>query len=169
MPKPKAFANAFTGTELARMSGLSGAMVNYLAASGFLQATYRPGAGARGSTRYYSYRDLMIARVIGRLAHAGVELKRLKEALIGLQAHEMWKELGPSGSLPLLVVSGGRVLLPGRDGAISDLTMAGQLAFAFVLDLADAERDLLAAMDDERRRHFSYEIRPLLERTTAAR
>jgi len=163
VPKPKAFANAFTRREIAQLSGLTLPMVNHLALFGYLQAAYRPGREGRGSPRYYSYRDLVIARLISRLSSAGVELKRLKDSLVDLQRHEMWDALGPSGTLPLLVVSDGRVFLPERDGAIRDLSAGGQLAFAFVLDLAETEGNLLDGMDEVRRGNFSYRNEPLIE------
>ena len=163
MPRTRTFVNAFNGRELVALSGLKPSMVNYLATAGFLEAAYRPGSSSRGSTRYYSYRDLLVARVIGRLASAGVELKRLKEALIDLQRAELWRELDPARVLPLLVVSGEKVLLQERDGAIRELTSRGQLVFAFVLDLGETVNELKAGMDNDRRLNFSYEVLPLRE------
>lgn len=168
MPRARNFINAFNGSELAKLSGLDKSMVNYLAGKGFLEAAYRPGKDRRGSTRYYSYRDLVIARVIGRLAAAGVELKRLKAALVDLQRADLWRDLDPQRVLPLLVVSGDKVLLQERDGAIRDLTGGGQLVFAFVLDLGETVRELKGAMDPERRTNFSYDVLPLVERAASS-
>lgn len=163
MPRPKSFSNAFTCGEVAELTGLTKPMVNYLAHAGFLAASYRPGSSRRGSTRYYSYRDLMVGRVIGRLAEAGVELKRLKRALGDLQRSELWTRLNDR-SLPLLVTDGSAIFLVEPDGAVRDLTMDGQLAFSFVLDLSRTEQELRAAMDDERRSNFTYDILPPVER-----
>lgn len=143
-------------------------MVNYLANAGYLEAAYRPGSDNRGSTRYFSYRDLVVARVIGRLASAGVELKRLKAALVDLQRAELWRDLDPQRVLPLLVVSGEKVLLKDRDGAIRELTSGGQLVFAFVLDLGETVTELKRAMDRERLGNFSYDVLPLKERTATS-
>lgn len=167
MPVARAFANAFTCREVAQLTGLTKPMVNYLAQAGFLEASYRPGSGRRGSTRYYSYRDLMVARVISRLAAAGIELKRLKAALGDLQRSELWDRL-KGGSLPLLVTDGTSIFLEEPDGSVRDLTARGQLTFSFVLDLARTEAELRELMDEERRDNFTYEVNALAERKTVS-
>lgn len=164
MPVPRSFCNAFTCSEVSDLSGLSRPMVNYLAKAGYLVPSYPRGRAARGATRYYSYRDLMVARVIGRLAAAGVELKRLKEALVDLQRAELWDRLGAEGALPLLITDGASIVLREPDGSVRDLTAGGQLAFAFVMDLARTEAELRSGMDGERERNFTYKVLPLRER-----
>lgn len=163
MPRPRAFSNAFTCQEVADLTGLTKPMVNYLAQSGFLEASYRPGSSKRGSTRYYSYRDLMVARVLSRLTAAGVELKRLKVALSDLQRSDLWERL-KDRALPLLVTDGSSIFLEEPDGSVRDLTAKGQLTFSFVLDLARTESELRASMDEERRGNFTYDLHPPVER-----
>lgn len=161
MPKPLAFANAFTAKEVAKISGLSVHMVSYLANNGFLLPSHQGTGGRRGSTRYYSYRDLVMARLINRLGEAGIELKRLKVALGQLQKSDIWSRLGGQAACAMLVTDGNSILVHEEDGSILDLTKGGQLAFAFVMDLAATDTELRGSVDEERRKHFSYNAQPL--------
>lgn len=66
MPKPRKLLNGFTAGEVAAISGLSLHMVNYLAREAYLSPAYA-GEAARGKVRYYSYRDLVVARIVQHL------------------------------------------------------------------------------------------------------
>jgi DNA-binding transcriptional MerR regulator len=136
-------------------------MVSYLAQAGFLLPGYRPGSERRGSTRYFSYRDLVIARLVARLSAAGVELKRLKASLRSFQESDVWMRLGPEAACALLVTDGATIMVHEEDGSILDLTRGGQLAFAFVMDLQATDAELRSAVDDDRRHNYTYELHPL--------
>lgn len=107
-----------------------------------------------------------MARLISRLGAAGIELKRLKAALEQLQKSDIWKRLGGQAACAMLVTDGISILVHEEDGSILDLTKGGQLAFAFVMDLAATDTELRNSVDDERRKHFSYKKQPLKAATS---
>jgi DNA-binding transcriptional MerR regulator len=96
---------------------------------------------ARGKTRLYSFGDLVVLKAIAALLKNGVSVLRMKAALEGLRpmhAHITKKGLPAS----LLFTDGQDVLfLEGRD-VLRDLN-TGQYAFAFVLDLAHIQQEVV--------------------------
>ena len=74
MPTPRKVLNAFPALEVSRITGLSVAMIDYLSRSNLLRPSYGDTSGGRGKVRYYSYRDVVIARLIQRLREGGVKL-----------------------------------------------------------------------------------------------
>ena len=80
MPKPREVLNAFTAYEVWKITGLSIHMIDYLARDNYLNPTYAKGR-VRGKVRYYSYRDLVVARIIQKLRESGIELRRLKKSI----------------------------------------------------------------------------------------
>lgn len=153
--------NAFSPSEASRIVGLSMHMLNYLARHRYLVPHY-VGSG-RGSRRHYSYRDLLVARIIARLLSAGVEISRLKSALRELGRRSGWLKVEQLG---LLVTDGRHVYQMGADGTLSDLTSGGQLTFAFVLDLEHIRGEVVSAMDDDRRDNFAADNRRLIRSQT---
>src|SRR5215472_17194819 len=80
MPQPRTVLNGFTAREVERITGLSVPMVDYLSREGYLRPTYGL-ERVRGRVRFYSYRDLMVARIVQRLRERGIELRRLKQSI----------------------------------------------------------------------------------------
>jgi len=70
MPSPRKLLNAFPPREVSQITGLSLPMLDYLSRMGYLRPSYGSGPGVRGKVRYYSYRDLVIARIVQRLREA---------------------------------------------------------------------------------------------------
>jgi DNA-binding transcriptional MerR regulator len=132
--------------------------VVYLAREGYLKPTYSPGA-IRGRVRYYSYRDLVIARIIRKLTATGLELKRLKRGLKTLAEDATWRE---ADQLHLLATDGRNVYFQMKDGSLLDLEPSMQKSFAFVLDVAKAQEEAKGAIDSERRERFSLQNHPLI-------
>ncbi|TPL96421.1 MerR family transcriptional regulator [Mesorhizobium sp. B2-3-11] len=159
MPKPRQLLNGFTAREVAAISGLSLHMVNYLAREAYLTPAY-PGKGTRGTVRYYSYRDLVVAKLVQHLREAGIELKRLKEAISEL-SRSHWHTKDKKGALGFVATDGHKLFFPDSDGALTELTSDGQRAFAFVLDLQMAEKDVKSHLKGRRLLLFSLENKPL--------
>ena len=128
-------------------------MLNYLARNGYLVPHYFR-SGRRGRTRYYSYRDLVIARVLQKLLDAGLELKRLKEGLRKLPKNEHWMEGEAQKSVRLLATDGSNLYFVQGRSTLLDLTRNGQLAFAFVLDVAVARREIEQRLSREQTLNF---------------
>src|SRR6266487_4654002 len=100
MPKPRPASNAFSPAKASRIVGMSIHMLNYLAREGYLVPTYFR-SGRRGKPRYYSYRDLVIARLVQRLLDAGLEISRLKEGIQRLPQDPRWSSKNPEKTLRL--------------------------------------------------------------------
>src|SRR5215216_2144505 len=162
MPVAKRLLNAFTAAEVRDVTGISLPMISYLLREGYLCPHY--GSGERGQVRYYSYRDLVIARVVQRLREAGVELRRLKPAIQKLAADEYWSAMVrkrmSSTALQLLVTDGKRVLLKSHDGFLEELN--GQRSFAFVVHLGSVQAEVKSRIPRRKRKDFSMENRDLI-------
>ena len=105
MPKAKPSTNAFPPASASAIVGMSVHMLNYLAREGYLIPAYEQ-SGRRGKTRYYSYRDLVIARLLQKLLDAGVELSRLKDGIKKLATHRSWSSLNPHKAFRMLATDG---------------------------------------------------------------
>jgi DNA-binding transcriptional MerR regulator len=160
MPKPKRVLNAFTAEQVRKITGLSVHMVNYLAREGYLLPTYGQGH-VRGRIRYYSYRDLVVARIVQRLREVGIELKRLKRGIQLLSSDETWLKAGKERSISLLGTDGKKLFYPDEKGALIELTRAGQRSFAFVLDVARAQADVKRHLSQKQIERFELQNRPL--------
>lgn len=165
MPKPRRVLNGFTALEVEAITGLSKPMIDYLAREGYLTPYYgkeRPPekARVRGLVRYYSYRDLVVARVVQRLRECGLELKRLKSAICTLSEDRAWF---PPGKRPfdLLATDGKEVYFYHQNGSLVELTKQRQQAFSFVVDVAKVQREVRGRIERVKRQAFAMENLPL--------
>jgi DNA-binding transcriptional MerR regulator len=160
MPKPKRVLNAFTAQQVKKITGISVHMINYLAREGYLLPTYEQGH-VRGKVRYYSYRDLVVARIVQRLREVGIELKRLKRGIRALSSDETWLKAGKERSISLLGTDGKTLFYPDEKGSLIELTREGQRSFAFVLDVARAQSDVKRHLSQRQNELFELRNRPL--------
>ncbi len=151
--------NGFYPKEASKITGLSVHMLNYLARHGYLLPAY--GAQGRGKVRYYSYRDLVIARIVSRLLAAGLEISRLKEGIANLVNDPHLAEGRANDSLHYLATDGASLYFIEGDGCVRDLTQSGQLAFAFLLDLQHARDEVLTELSGEQLKNFSLKVQEL--------
>ncbi len=166
MPLPKKVLNAFTAHQVYLVTGLSVHMIDYLAREGYLQPTYYRGR-RRGRVRYYSYRDLLVARIVQKLRERGVELRRLKESIQLLSRDATWfpKE---KRSFDFLATDGEKLYYPDQKGSFVELTSGLQSVFAFVLDIAKTKDEVRQRLPKDKRERFAIENRPLLYATDRA-
>jgi len=122
----------FSSRDLARLSGLSAHMVNYLCRCEIL----RPSLSSErrhGIPLRFSFADVVLARAIGRLLAAGASVAALKRALATLR--KQLQGLSPAAlQNQRVVIVGNSVYLPGDGARPVDLTANGQIAFDFVLE-----------------------------------
>ena len=139
-------------------------MVNYLARAGFLAPAYATEPGRRGRVRYYSYRDLVLARLIQRLREAGVELERLKRALLFLAGEEPWvsERSNPADRLEWLVTNGREVMLKSEDGFLDSFRPDRQRAFAFVVNLGHLCNETKERIPPPKDELFSLRLEPMI-------
>lgn len=93
----------------------------------------------RGKGRRYTFRDLLILKVIKSLLDAGVSVATLRKSL---QEFQNWRwKAEPTvledelGGLRYLIASGDRVYFAHSPDALVELSKKGQLAFTFILDM----------------------------------
>lgn len=151
--------NGFSAKNVHEITGLSLDTINYLGREGYLKPAYRKGS-VRGKVRYYSYRDLLVARIIQKLTATGLELKRLKRAIKLLSQDETWQS---EHHFDLLTTDGRKIYYHLKNGSLLELTPRLQQSFAFVLDVTKTQKELKQLITDEKKRRlFDLENRPLL-------
>jgi DNA-binding transcriptional MerR regulator len=154
----KKVLNGFTAADIATISKLSLHTINYLAREGYLRPSYAKGT-IRGRVRYYSYRDLVIARIIQKLTATGLELKRLKRAIKLLSQDSTWQG---TDQFHLLATDGNQVFYHLKDGSLLELKPNLQQSFAFVLDVTKTRAETKRLIDAKRRYRFALENHPLI-------
>ena len=163
MPVARDVLNAFTASEVSRITGLSTPMIDYLLRERMLRPSYGSGLGTRGKVRYYSYRDLVIARLIQTLRDSGVQLGRLKRSVQALRGDGPWMGAqDPATRLTWLISDGREVFLRNQDGFLDAITGGGQRAFAFVVNLPQLEAEVWEAVPPAKRGHFDLRNRSLI-------
>lgn len=126
----------FSTAEAARLSGLSPRQLDHWDRQAFLRPSLRQASGY-GSSRRYSFADVVRLRVAARLRASGVGLLRIRrcaQALARLDAAGR----GDLGRARLLVI-GNRVLWAQSDQEVVDLLKGGQLVLVFSLEDAIAQ------------------------------
>lgn len=158
MPRTKKVLNAFLASEVSRYTGLSVHMIDYLSHEGFLKPAYGNPDGKRGMVRYYSYRDLVIARIIQRLRDSGVELHRIKSAVQELNSYRKWRELPPEHSEQVrwLLSDGRKVFIRNQDGFLDEVGKK-QRAFAFIVNVEKVVGEMKRKVPAKRRERWSIE------------
>ena len=133
-------------------------MIDYLSHEGFLRPAYGNPDGKRGKVRYYSYRDLVIARIIQRLRDSGVELYRLKAAVQELNAHRKWRELPSDETQQVrwIVSDGKKVFIRNQDGFLDEVGQK-QRAFAFIVNLDKVVGELKRKVPAKKRANWSID------------
>jgi DNA-binding transcriptional MerR regulator len=158
---------SFSTAEVARLTGLTPRQLDHWDRLGFLRPSLERASGY-GSTRRYSFADVVRLRVAARLRAAGIGLPRIRRCA------EALARLEPEGAGDLaearLLVAGNRVLWARSDRELVDLLKEGQMVLVFSLGDAVEEaagavarlsrevesEDLPAASRTRRsRRHFS--------------
>ena len=133
---PRKISSYYLTGEVAKLSGLTATMVDYLCRHGLLTAGATTGSATkRGVRRRFTFRDVLLARSIHHLLKSNVSVVKLRQALKTLAT--LLPAAGPQGLRnKCIVIKGQRPYLnePGRPAV--DLTQ-GQLAFAFMLDADD--------------------------------
>jgi DNA-binding transcriptional MerR regulator len=162
MPKARSVLNGFTAAEMREITGLSLPMIDYLLRMGFLRPAYIRKDACRGRVRFYSYRDLVAARLVQRLREKGVQLGKLKAAVQKVAQDKSWiAETDPSKRLSWLVSDGHEVLFKNEDGFLDSMRSDGQRAFAFVVNLGNLADEVRAKLTEPQSLHFTLENRPL--------
>lgn len=170
MPRAKRVLNAFTAKEVTAITGLSMPMINYLRRMDFLVPAYAQEPGRRGKVRYYSYRDLVVARLIQRLRLAGVQLATIKQAVTALRNDDLWEHSGDDvpTALRWLHTDGKNVFIERHDGFLEYVRADRQSAFAFLVNLGGLAAEVRECIPaGAKRDNFSMKNHEMIEDTAS--
>jgi DNA-binding transcriptional MerR regulator len=134
----------FTTREVAKLAGYRTAMmVDYLNRQEIIRPSVLNHPG-RGRARLYSFGDVVLLRAVNRLLATGLPVSRLKAALKKLQRD--FKHLSADTVLKRFLITDGRdVILEDEPGALVNLSSGGQMAFAFIVDIEHARKEVMSA------------------------
>lgn len=144
MVKQNILIQCVNAKRAAELSGLSVAMIDYLARTKIVIPSGSP-PGKRGLRRRFTFGDVVSLKIIASLLDSGLEISRLTKALRELLSR--FKDM-PPGPLPFryVVTNGVELFLTSEDGAIETLSkQRGQLNFAFLIDAQVSAEAVLAA------------------------
>ena len=127
-------ARSFSTAEAARLTGLSARQLDHWDRQGFLRPSLERASGY-GSTRRYSFADVVRLRVAARLRANGVGLARIRKCAEALARLDPEADLGRAR----LLVVGSAVLWARTDREVVDLLKDGQLVLVCSLGEAVAE------------------------------
>lgn len=125
----------------------STAMIDYLERSGVF---LRSGPKRRGKTKNFTFRDLLVLKVLATLLANGASVAALKAALVEFQKSRWVADPAvledSGGGLRYIIASGTNLFFAPSSEVLVDLSNNGQLAFSFILDLDRLHRELCERM-----------------------
>ena len=130
---------SFSTAEVARLTGLTARQLDHWDRLGFLRPSLERASGY-GSTRRYSFADVVRLRVAARLRSNGIGLSRIRRCAEALARLDPSADLGRAR----LMVAGSAVLWARSDREVVDLLQDGQLVL--VCSLGDAVAEAAGAV-----------------------
>jgi DNA-binding transcriptional MerR regulator len=130
MPDPEEPAGevvGYRGVAAMRAAGISYRQLDYWARTGLVEPSIRAAAGS-GTQRLYSFRDLVVLRVVKSLLEAGVSLQNIRKAIDTLRAH------GVEDLAAITLISDGTTVYECRSAEeVVDLLQGGQGVFGIAI------------------------------------
>ena len=117
----------FRGPVACSAAGITYRQLDYWARTGLVEPTVRP-AGGSGTQRLYSFRDILMLKVVKRLLDAGISLQQIRAAIDHLRARGV-RDL----TQVTLMSDGVSVYECISNDEIIDLVRGGQGVFAIAL------------------------------------
>ncbi|WP_460544442.1 MerR family transcriptional regulator [Glycomyces halotolerans] len=115
------------GTAACRVVGISYRQLDYWARTGLVEPSIRRASGS-GSNRLYSFRDIIVLKVIKRLLDAGVSLQNIRKAVEALRSR------GVKDLAEITLMSDGSTVYECRSaGEVIDLLRGGQGVFGIAV------------------------------------
>lgn len=78
--------HGYRGPTACKAAGITYRQLDYWARTGLLEPSIRPASGS-GSQRLYSFRDILVLKVVKRLLDTGVSLQNIRTAVVHLRNH----------------------------------------------------------------------------------
>ena len=117
----------YRGPAVCRAAGVTYRQLDYWARTGLLEPSVRNPTGS-GHQRLYSFRDILVIKVIKRLLDAGVSLQQIRVAVLVLREHGVSELAGIT-----LMSDGASVYECTSDDQVIDLLRGGQGVFGIAL------------------------------------
>ena len=142
---PLPSGTGYRGPTACNAAGITYRQLDYWARTGLLEPTVR-GATGSGSQRLYSFRDILILKVVKRLLDAGISLQQIRTAVLHL------RERGTDDLTRVTLMSdGASVYECTSNDEIIDLLQGGQGVFGIAIGGVWREIEgTLAALPSER-------------------
>lgn len=135
----------YRGPAACRAAGVTYRQLDYWARTGLLEPSVRNVTGS-GHQRLYSFRDVLVLKVIKRLLDAGISLQQIRVAVAALRDHGVKELAGIT-----LMSDGASVYECTCDDQVIDLLRGGQGVFGIALGSVWAEVEgTLAELPGER-------------------
>jgi DNA-binding transcriptional MerR regulator len=117
----------YRGPTACNAAGITYRQLDYWARTGLVEPTVRP-AGGSGTQRLYSFRDILLLKVIKRLLDAGISLQQIRQAVAHLRAR------GTDDLTRVTLMSDGATVYEcTSDDEVIDLLQGGQGVFGIAI------------------------------------
>lgn len=136
VPEPSDAGRGFRGPVAARAAGITYRQLDYWARTDLVQPSLRSASGS-GSTRLYSFRDLLALSIVKRLLATGVSLANIRTALATVRGYGTTDLAGVT-----LLADGIGVYACTTEEQVIDLVKGGQAVFG--LAIGQVLRDVAA-------------------------
>jgi DNA-binding transcriptional MerR regulator len=145
----------YRGPTACRAAGITYRQLDYWARTGLVEPGVRPATGS-GTQRLYSFRDILVLKVVKRLLDTGVSLQQIRVAVTVL------RERGVDDLAQITLMSdGASVYECTSDDAVIDLINGGQGVFGISVGRVWREIEgTLASLPSERPEHETTEPEP---------
>ncbi|TWP36885.1 MerR family transcriptional regulator [Leekyejoonella antrihumi] len=161
-------AVGYRGPAACRAAGVTYRQLDYWARTGLLEPSVRNPSGS-GHQRLYSFRDILVLKVVKRLLDTGVSLQQIRVAVGALRDHGVTELAGIT-----LMSDGASVYECTSDDQVIDLMRGGQGVFGIALGSVWREVEgSLSELPSERAEsdtpaaHPGDELRAMRERRNA--
>ncbi len=127
LPEEMTESVGYRGPAVCRAAGVTYRQLDYWARTGLLEPSVRNPSGS-GHQRLYSFRDILVVKVIKRLLDTGVSLQQIRVAVGALRSHGVSELAGIT-----LMSDGASVYECTSDDQVIDLVRGGQGVFGIAL------------------------------------
>ena len=152
----------YTSKEVCKVIGISYRQLDYWDSSGFIQPSVARAKGT-GTTRIYSFVDLVCLRTAKRLRDSGISLQKIRKSVDYLRVH--FPELGSPLADVVFLTNGTTVFILTRDRntALDTVMEGGQLAWfipvgQFVAELRGQVVRMEAQEENEEKTDHVFEV-----------
>ena len=91
----------YRGPTVCQIAGISYRQIDYWTRTNLIEASVSAAAGS-GSQRLYSFRDILIIKIIRSLLNAGISLQNIRKALTQIVDREVLLQSGAGGARTLI-------------------------------------------------------------------